>query len=114
MKKIIALTGLLLLCASGAMAQDAIDKGKSAVSEAITAVAPSAAPIAKASKNVMFGWNTAATGYSIDTLHMNGTKCYGSAYDSTKIFFKDCTDYTAFAYPTSSVGAEAFADWTPM
>ena len=116
MKKIIVMTSIALLYAANAMAVTATTgNGASEATEAIWATDPSRASIAKASKNVRFGWNTISTSYTLDTWHTSGTKCYGSGSDSTKIFFKDC-DSTTFAAPTSSVGSDIFVEgtWTPM
>jgi hypothetical protein len=84
--------------------------------ETLTATAPATLDIGRASKGVVFGWNTSATGYAINTYHLQGTKFYGTAYDSTALYFNDVgTDATLVA-PTSSVAGEAFpsADWTTM
>ena len=57
--------------------------------ETITATAPATLDIARASKGVLFAWSTSATGYSIQTYHTQGTKIYGTSYDSTAMFFND-------------------------
>jgi len=73
----------------------------------LQAVAPSSTPIAKASKNVVFGWNTTATGYTLATFHTSGGKSYGTGYDATRIYF---TDATAVAAPGSSTATVAFTE----
>lgn len=114
MKKIIALTIFLSLFAVNAMATDtaaAATGVSTTANQSLKAATPSAATIAKASKNVTFGWNTTSTGYSLATFHASGTKSYGTGYDSTKLYF---TDATAVAAPSSSLAATSFANWTPM
>lgn len=114
MKKIIALTSFLMLCAvpafAGTLAATTAQAGY-----VLKADSPAATTIAKTSKGVMIGVNFAGTGYSINTYHQNGTKQFGTAYDSTAIYFKDVGTAAAFAAPASSVGAEAFGTgWTAM
>ena len=114
MKKIIVLTLSFVLVAGSAMAANSAAgaTGTTNVTNiTLQAVTPSATPIAKASKNVVFGWNTSATGYSLATFHTSGGKSYGTGYDATRIYF---TDATAVAAPTSSVASEAFTTWTVL
>ena len=109
MKKIISMTILASLFAVNAMAGTAT--GTTTATQTLRADTPSITSIAKASKNVSFGWNTSSTGYALATFHSSGTKSYGTGYDSTQIMFKDAT---AVAAPSSSVSSEAFSGWTAM
>jgi len=114
MKKIIALTAFLSLFAVNAMAADSSAGAtgtSNATNQTLQATAPSSAAIAKASKNVQFGWNTSATGYALATFHTSGTKTYGTGYDSTRLYFNDATGVAA---PSSSLASEAFSGWTAM
>ena len=118
MKKIIIpMIAVSMLWAANAFAgAGAIEA--SAAGNALQADTPATAAIGRASKNVRYGWNTVSTGYTINTFHTSGTKCYGSGSDSTKIYFKPCsvddTATTALA-PASSVGnTEYVSPWTPM
>ena len=117
MKKIIIpVTVAVMLCAANAFAA----AGSCAETKGLWGETPAKAAIAKASKNVRFGWytdETNGTGYTINTFHLQGTKCYGSGSDSTKLFFKPCTvDDTAgdALAPSSSVGTDAYSSWTQM
>lgn len=111
---LIALIAVVSLSATAAMAADSA-AGATGVSTtantSLKAVTPSGATIAKASKNVTFGWNTTSTGYSLATFHASGTKSYGTGYDSTKLYFNDAT---AVAAPSSSLASTSFANWTAM
>ena len=120
MKKIIALTGLFLLAASSAFAAAAATGATTANTEegyTLQATAPATTNIAKTSKGVRIAWNTTTTGYSLATYHMNGTKQFGTAYDSTAIMVKDVGTGATLAAPSSSVSAEAFptsGGWSAM
>ncbi|MCM2265246.1 MAG: hypothetical protein NDI73_08640 [Desulfuromonadales bacterium] len=119
MKKIIAITLLLLYVATGSALAAAAASGTSDTTGTgglgLNATAPTAQSIARASKGVFWGWTTGTGGYALDTIHMNGTKAYGTGYDSTKIYFMDTT-VAAFAEPADSNTEVAFPDgtWTPM
>ena len=85
----------------------------------LNATAPAATLIAKTSKGVRIGVNYDATnglGYALSTFHIQGTKVFGTAYDSTALYFQDVgAGYTAFAAPASSVTTAAFGTgWTAM
>jgi len=109
MKKIIILSALILMAASSAFA----NSGTTTASQALRATAPATVDIAKASKNVSFGYTTSGTGYALTTFHSNGTKMYGTGYDSTKLYFQEAA---AIAAPASSSTDEAFPSgtWTEM
>lgn len=119
MKKLIALTGLFLFVAGNAFAAGSAT-GVFTSAQAgyiLQATAPATTNIVKTSKGVMIGWYcvSTGTGYALDTYHVNGTKEYGSAYDSTAMWFKDVgVNYTSFTNPQSSVTATAFSGWTAM
>lgn len=115
MKKILIITAILMMVASSAFAATHV----TAASAELRATSPANLLIAKASKNVRFGVNYDAAngvGYALDTYHNNGTKMYGTAYDSTKLYFLEVGDnYQEFAAPTSSVTVEAFTgSWIEM
>lgn len=116
MKKIILpMVSVSLLFACNALAGSAT--GTTSESQALQADTPATAAIARASKNVKFGWNTVATSYTINTFHTSGTKCYGSGSDSTKIYFKPCAASDTLT-PNSSIGSGANGEyvtgWTAM
>jgi hypothetical protein len=57
---------------------------------------------------------TAGSGYSLMTQHKNGTKVFGSSFDSTSIFSKEVTAGTADT-TTLTTGASQFSgSWTTM
>lgn len=45
--------------------------------------------IGKCSTGVGIGWNTATTGYALATQHKNGSKVFGTSFDSTSLYAKD-------------------------
>lgn len=114
MKKVLVIAAVLMLLAGSSFAGTTV----TAEGASLTASAPASLLICKASKGVKLGVqfdNTNGTGYAVDSYHTSGTKMYGTAYDSTALFFKDVgVNYTGFAAPTSSVGTEAFTGWTQM
>ena len=116
MKKLIVLVVIALSISTSAFAVTATTAtGVGTVGgEVISGTAPAALDIARASKGVLFGWNTAATGYSINTYHTSGTKIYGTAYDSTALYFSDVGTDATLAYPTDSSADVAFDGWTTM
>lgn len=118
MKKIIAITGMLLLTSSQSFAGTATGATTANSQEGYTLQAdgPTTA-IAKTSKGVRIGWNTATTGYALVTYHMNGTKEFGTAYDSTAIYVKDIGTNATLSAPGSSVSKEAYpstGNWSAM
>lgn len=81
----------------------------------VVATAPASADIAKMSTNVIIGATYSGTGYAIDTYHKSGTKAYGTAFDSTALYFKDLGVNGTLTAPSSSLGTEAFGTgWTKM
>ena len=114
MKKIFAITISLTLFATAAMAATAT--GVTTETQSLVAVTPVAGPIAKASKNVKFGWYCTGdgTGYAINTTHTSGTKSYGTAADATQIMVSD-TAVVPWAFPASSSSSAAFGTgWSAM
>ena len=116
MKKLIILLVIALSFSTSAFAvTTTVAAGVSTVGgETLSGTAPASLDIARASKGVLFGWNTAATGYSINTYHTSGTKVYGTAYDSTALYFSDVGENATLAYPTDSSAEVAFTGWTTM
>ncbi len=117
MKQLILLIIISLSVSTSAFATATTPTGVSDVEgQSMRATAPAELLIGKASKGVLFGWRTAATGYSISTYHTSGTKSYGTSYDSTALYFSDIGENQAgtFAAPSSSVAEEAFAGWNEM
>jgi hypothetical protein len=114
MKKTIALVSLFLVFAVPAFATElTIDTSKAGY--VLQATTPASTTIAKLSKGVVIGSQYTGTGYAIDTYHLQGTKLYGTAYDSTAIYFKDVGANATVVAPTSSVTSEAFGTgWTSM
>lgn len=115
MKKIILLNIVFLFMASVASAEQVqasfTDAGKSVVG---TGGPATNAAIGKLSTKVALGWNSVSGGYAINTQHEQGTKSYGSSYNSTSIYMLDVTTKgTAVAAPTST-GSDAFNSWKTM
>jgi hypothetical protein len=120
MKKLILLTAIALMIVTPAFAAKVVKTTaaaagvSSAGGETMAAVTPAQLDIGRSSKGVLYGWQTSTTGYAIDTYHTQGTKFYGTAYDSTALYFKDMGVSATFVQPTSSVAADAFSGWTAM
>ena len=119
MKKtmIIMLVAALTFVSSSAFAGDLSSGGVSTVPGGqVTATAPANLDIANLSTNVLIGATYSATGYAIDTYHTNGTKAYGTAYDSTAIYWQELGVGGTLTAPSSSDSAEAFpaSDWKEM
>jgi len=119
MKKLIILTALSLFYASSALASGTLTLSMTttglSVYGAKSGTASTTTPlIGKTSTGVGVGLNTAATGYGVVTQHKNGTKAFGSAYDSTSVYSKDVTAGTA-DNTTINTGVDTFASgWTSM
>ena len=81
----------------------------------VTAGVPAAGTIliGKTSTGVGVGWNTATLGYAVNTQHINGTKAFGTTFDSTAMYQKDEAKGTAEAVP-STTGSDAFSGWSTM
>lgn len=96
MKKILVLTAILVLAATSSFAGGAsgatgdIDfatTGKSLHADVTGGTASaSTSLIGKCSTGVDVAWNTSTTGYALMTQHLQGTKAYGSSYDSTALY----------------------------
>lgn len=97
MKKIIILAGLFMFAATSAFAGVSVpigtfgDAGKTLHGVKSGTADANSPLIGKTSTGVALGLLTTATGtgYSAVTQHKNGTKCYGSSFDSTSIYSKD-------------------------
>ena len=123
MKKLIFLIIITLCFSATAFAVTTpADTGASSIDgETLYGATPANLDIAKSSKGVYFGWSTGSTGYAIATYHKSGTKVYGTAYDSTALYFQDVgTLVTAnigtTITPSDSSSDTAFPDdvWTEM
>ncbi len=121
MKKLILLIVIALSFSSNAFATTAAASGVSDTDgQTLYGATPADLDLAKSSKGVYFGWFTGTNGYSVTTYHASGTKFYGTAYDSTELFFNDvgtltAAEITSDLAPSSSVAETAFGtDWTGM
>jgi hypothetical protein len=109
MKKIVAVTIFLALLTSPAFGAtfkaETTDAGKT-----LQATAPVNTLIGKTSKGVRLAATYEITAFAMITMHTNGTKYYGTAYDSTAIMVQSpAGDINAsFAAPDTSVGDTAF------
>ena len=110
MKKIIAITIFLSLALAGTsfgatLLAAATDAGKE-----LQATAPVNTLIGKTSKGVRLSATYESTAFAMVTVHVNGSKYYGTAYDSTAIMVSSPAGdiNAAFAAPSTSVGATAF------
>lgn len=81
--------------------------------DAADATSTSAVLLGKMSKGVSFTHNSNAGGYAAATKHSSGSKVYGTAHDSTAIYFQDVG--TGAIPELSAVGNSSFGDaWTSM
>lgn len=102
MKKILVLTAIIALAATtsfasgGSGATGTLDFATSGYElhadiDGGTASADTTL-IGKCSTGVDVGWNTDTLGYALMTQHKQGTKAYGSSYDSTAIYQTTAND----------------------
>ena len=89
MKKMVVISALLIFVAGSASAESLKfadgDAGKT-----VGAVSPANMPIGKTSKGVKIqitydDGTTGGTAYAMQTVHLNGSKIFGTAFDSTAI-----------------------------
>jgi hypothetical protein len=121
MKKIIALTALMIVACSGSAFAAALTSGSvSNAAQVIrggsdaTAAAASTNPLGRLSTGVRLGANYQTTCYALITKHDKGSKKIGTAHDSTAIFFVQEPAGALAAAPTAC-GNSAFATgWTSM
>jgi hypothetical protein len=124
MKKIIALVALSLMVAGQAFAADNVGlnldtNGKSLYGEKIGATAAATSPlIGKTSTGVALGAKTGPQGYAMVTQHKSGSRSFGTAFNSTSVFYIDVTVGTtnstnAITTP-SATDSSIFGAWTSM
>jgi hypothetical protein len=73
--------------------------------------------IGKCSKGVRIGATYNQTSYALATVHLSGSKYFGTAFDSTSIFTQTPAGDigAAFAAPATSVSATAFVSpWASL
>jgi hypothetical protein len=119
MKKIIILNIAALFITSAAFAEASkvvtfADAGKKVMASGGPVTSTSPAAIGTLSTKVGLGWNTGALSYAINTQHLQGTKAFGSAADSTKVYILDVTKGTAVAVPGASDSSAFDTDWKTM
>jgi hypothetical protein len=83
---------------------------------AFTGNAPNAGTIliGKNSTGCSTGWDTANGGYALNTQHQNGSKAFGTSYDSTAIYQTDVVKGTAVAQPGATDSSAFGTGWTTM
>jgi hypothetical protein len=79
----------------------------------LEADAPASQVISKMSKGVWVTANTNLLGYAIFTTHLNGSKAYGSAHDSTAIYTQEISP-ADIAAPTNYGQVEFTTLWTAL
>jgi len=119
MKKIIILNLAVLFMASAAFAATSATGSISTFgSTGLTVVGDggpaTGASIGKLSTKVGMGWNTTSLGYAFYTQHLQGTKGFGTSFDSTSIYTKDVSTIGKDIAPTLTTGADSFSGWTTM
>ncbi len=114
-KYFVLLVALLALTAGNAFAGPTIAKGDNPGTGGGTleADSPAAQVISKMSKGVWVTAKTNLLGYSIFTTHLNGSKAYGSAHDSTAIYTQEITP-ADIAVPTNYGQVEFATLWTAL
>ncbi|GFO55590.1 hypothetical protein GMSM_25970 [Geomonas sp. Red276] len=130
MKKIIALSAFALVLGGIAYAgsygpgagvtmdsnlADPASKTGASLYGDITTASTSTVLIGKTSTGVGLGALTSANGYAMATQHKSGNRAFGTAYDSTSVYYKDVTNVgTAVeTLPTKSDSTE-FSSWSSM
>ncbi|MDG5469513.1 hypothetical protein P9J64_14375 [Deltaproteobacteria bacterium IMCC39524] len=127
MKKIVFLTMVMILAVSGYAFADGAALASNTVTttdgmqiyggvDAADAARTNGVLLGKMSKGVSFRSAYLVGGFSAATYHMSGSKSYGTAHNSTAIFFQDIGDQAAAgAWSLSSADNGAFGDaWTSM
>lgn len=123
MKKIVMLFAFSMLTASTAFAADniamdsdllaATAKTGLTVYGAKASASATSAQIGKTSTGVAVGLLASAAGYSVVTQHKNGTKIFGSSYDSTSIYSNAVTTVgTSMLTVPTTTGTTDFSGWT--
>lgn len=123
MKKIAILTALALCVSTTAFAATNITMAStltaSTTGKSVWAAKSGAASgtglVGKSSSGVGVGMLTSATGYAVVTQHVNGTKAFGTSYDSTSIYSQNVTTkgVPVLTVPTAITTAN-FTSWTSM
>ena len=122
MKKIVAITALLILVAGNSCFAAALASGAVTPTDALTIYGGSSATVAasntavtigKTSKGVRVGATFNNAGYSLNTKHDSGTKAFGTAHDATALYTTEVGTGALSAAP-SAIGFTAFANWTAM
>jgi nitrous oxidase accessory protein NosD len=124
MKKIFVITALLIFAASYASAAS-VQFSDADAGSSLGATAPVNVIIGKTSKGVKVqvtydSGTTGGTAYALQTVHLSGSKIFGSAYDSTAIWTYSpegiAKDVFTAAPLASSVTVTAFpsATWTTL
>ncbi|GAM11519.1 hypothetical protein OR1_03835 [Geobacter sp. OR-1] len=122
MKKIIALTALIVISASsyaaaGALATNTVSNAGTAIYGGADATGAGAAssPLFKLSTGVstIINFDAAGVGYAVFTKHVKGTKVFGTAYDSTAISYFTEAPGTLTTTNTGSATAVP-SGWTSM
>lgn len=89
--------------------------GLSVYGDKTDATAATSALIGKTSTGVSVGLLTGAGGYAVITQHKNGTKAFGSSFDSTSIFSSNVTTGAALlAVPTEATSKDFTGTWSSM
>ncbi|HJV65233.1 MAG TPA: hypothetical protein VJ550_05845 [Geomonas sp.] len=127
MKKLLAFLAFSLL-ASQAFAGNTVSMvadltstsavtGATLYGDTATTATTSSVLIGKTSTGVALAGNTASNGYALATQHKSGNRAFGTAYDSTSVYYKDVTAVgTAVKQTISTTDSTEFtgAGWTSM
>lgn len=127
MKKILVITALIMFCASSSFAAVSVsmdsalaksNTGKTIYGATSGTATTSSPQIGKTSTGVGIGILCVATtgaGYSLVTQHMNGSKAFGTSYDSTSMYSIDVTTVgTAMKTVPTAITTADFAAWTAL
>lgn len=123
-KKLSIIIAMSLFVSSTVFAAGSIDMGTELLKSADTgktlygakADASKTSPlIGKTSTGIGLGVFTTAQGYAVTTVHMNGTKQFGTAYDSSSLFSKDlATKGTPTLGVPEAITTADFDGWASM
>lgn len=123
MKKILALTVLMIITAStyasaAAIATNTVSAAGLAFYGGLNAdsAAASTSPLFKLSTgdSALINFDAAGVGYAVFTKHVKGTKVFGTAYDSTAISYTVVLPGVLTSTNTGSVTAVPTTGWTTM
>jgi hypothetical protein len=125
MKKLFVFTALFFFIASGSAFAAALTSGAVTPTDGLSLYGgPNATAAASGNESILIGKNSKGvkfsaaylnTGFAIVTKHNSGTRGFGTAHDSTAIFFQEVgVGDTNLPVPSTAGNGSFAAGWTAM